>query len=255
MVRKKGLPEWGELVLCKVERITQFAAWCKLEEYPGVEGMIHISEVAGKHVYDIRDFVKKDKQYVAKVIKIDYQKNLVNLSLKRVSEREEKQKLSEFRKEKRAEKILEQASKEIKKSLHQGYEEVGFLLQENFGGLFNAFEEIRKSPQLLDELEISEEWKNVIRKVLEKAFVEKIVSIAGELKIRLYDGDGIEKIKNLLLELEKNSGASVSYISAPRYRIEIKTKNPKEAEKKLVKCLEETVRKVKEMGGEGSYSL
>jgi translation initiation factor 2 subunit 1 len=255
MVRKKGLPELGELVLCRVERITQFAAWCKLEEYPGIEGMIHISEVAGKHVYDIRDFVKKDKQYVAKVIKVDYQKNVVNLSLKRVSEREEKEKLNEFRKEKRAEKILEQASKELKKSLDQGYEEVGFLLQENFGGLFNAFEEIRKSPKLLDELKVSEEWKTAIKKVLERTSVEKVVSIVGELKIKLYSSDGVEKIKNLLLELEKNAGASVTYISAPRYRVEVKTKNPKEAEKKLVKCLEETIKKVKELGGEGSYSL
>jgi translation initiation factor 2 subunit 1 len=255
MVRKKGLPKLGELVLCKVERITQFAAWCKLEEYPRVEGMIHISEVAGKHVYDIRDFVKEDKQYVAKVIKVDYQKNVVDLSLKRVSKREEKEKLNEFRREKRAEKILEQISKEVKKSLDQAYEEIGFLLQENFGGLLNAFEEIKKSQKLLDELEIGEEWKSAIKKVLERTFVERIVPIVGELKIKLYGGDGIEKIKNLLLELERNSGASVAYISAPRYRVEVKTKNPKEAEKKLVKCLEETIRKVKELGGEGSYSL
>jgi translation initiation factor 2 subunit 1 len=255
MVRKKGLPKLGELVLCKVNRITQFAAWCKLEEYPGIEGMIHISEVAGKHVYDIRDFVKKDKQYVAKVIKVDEQKNLVNLSLKRVPKEEEKEKLSEFRREKRAEKILEQASKELNKSLDQGYEEVGFFLQENFGGLFNAFEEIKKSPKLLDELKISEEWKIAIEKVLERALVEKVVTIVGELKVKFYSSDGIEKIKNLLSELEKNAGVSITYISAPRYRVEMVTKNPKEDKKKLVRFLEETMRKVKELSGEGSYTL
>jgi len=70
LVIKKGFPEFGELVLCTVTRVTTFAAWCKLEEYPNIEGMVHISEVVGKWIYDIREFVKEGKQYVAKVIKL-----------------------------------------------------------------------------------------------------------------------------------------------------------------------------------------
>lgn len=46
MVKRKGLPEWGEFVLATVERITPYAAWCRLEEYPGIEGMVHVSEVS-----------------------------------------------------------------------------------------------------------------------------------------------------------------------------------------------------------------
>ncbi|MEM7821706.1 MAG: S1 RNA-binding domain-containing protein, partial [Candidatus Aenigmatarchaeota archaeon] len=107
MVRKRGLPKWSELVLVTVEKLSPYAAWCKLIEYPGVEGMIHVSEVAGKWVHDIRDFIKINKQYVAKVIKVDYQKNFVNLSLKRVSKQDEKEKMNFFRKEQRAEKLLE----------------------------------------------------------------------------------------------------------------------------------------------------
>ncbi|MDI6806898.1 MAG: S1 RNA-binding domain-containing protein [Candidatus Aenigmarchaeota archaeon] len=255
MVRRKGLPQCGELIICKVARITQFAAWCKLEEYPEAEGMIHISEVAGKHVYDIRDFVKRDKQYVAKVIRIDYQKNIVNLSLKRVSVKEGKRKLNLFRKEQRAEKILEQVSKEIGKNLDQGYEEVGFLLQENFGRLFDAFERIKKSPHLLEELGVSKEWQSSLKKVLEKSFVEKEVTITAELDLKLYRGDGIDKIKELLIDLERESGASISYISAPKYRVEIRTKNPKDVEKRLFKRLENVVRKAEKLGGEGNYKL
>lgn len=255
MVRRKGLPEWGELVLCRVDRITQFAAWCKLEEYPSCEGMIHISEVAGKHVYDIRDFVKRDKEYVAKVIRIDYQKNLVNLSLKRVSEKEKERKLNLFRKEQRAEKILEQAAKEIGKSLDRAYEEVGFFLQENFDSLFTAFEKIRKNPTYLEKLGVSEEWIIALKKVIEKSFVEKEVPIVAELELKFFDGSGMDKIRNLLIGLEEASGATVTYISAPKYRVEIKTKNPKAERKKLVEHLENLVKKAKELGGEGSYRL
>lgn len=255
MVRKKGLPEWGEFVLCKVKRITPYAAWCNLIEYPEIEGMVHVGEVAGKWVHDIRDFVKEGKQYVAKVVRIDYQKNFVNLSLKRVSKRDEKEKRNSYRKEKRAEKMLEHAAKELGKSLDQAYEEIGFLLQEKFGELFAAFEEARDSSEILIEKGISEEWAGAIKKIAEKSFKKKEVTIKVDLELKNYSSDGIEKIKEVLKNLIEKTDVSVKYISAPKYRVELKTTDPKTDEKKLKERLEEVLKQIKALEGEGSYKL
>lgn len=255
MVRRKGMPEWGEFVLCTVQRITPYAAWCKLDEYPGVEGMIHVSEVSGKWVHDIREFVKPDKQYVAKVVRIDYQKNHVNLSLKRVSKFDEKEKINAFRREQRAEKILEQAAKELGKNLDQAYEEVGFLLQEKFGELFVALEEARKSKEELIKKGVPEQWADVISKIVEKAFKEKEVAIKAELELKSYAKDGANRIKETLLELQEKTGAEIKYISAPKYRVELIGKDPKSTEKKLMEGLEAAIKKIKQLEGEGSFKL
>ena len=106
MARRRGYPEQGELVIVTTEKVTQFAAWCKLEEYPHLKGVIHISEAAGKWIFDVREVVKEGKQYVAKVMRVG-KKGIVDLSLKRVSRRDEKEKWNIYRKEERAEKILE----------------------------------------------------------------------------------------------------------------------------------------------------
>lgn len=255
MVKKEGLPKWGEFVLCTVKRITPYAAWCDLDEYTNVEGMIHVSEVAGKWVHDIRDFVKINKKYVAKVVRIDYQKRHLNLSLKRVSKQDERKKMNEFRREKRAEKILEQAAKELKKNLDQAYEEVGFLLQKEFGELFAAFEEASKSKDVLLKVGVPQEWAEVLNKIIEKSFQEKEVKLKADVNVKIFSGDGIEKIKQVLSELERDTGATVKYISAPKYRVELKTNDPKADEKKLVEALEKIVKRVKELKGEGSYKL
>ena len=256
MVKRKGLPEWSELVLVTVERITPYAAWCKLIEYPEVnEGMIHVSEVAGKWIHDIRDFVKIKKQYVAKVIKIDYQKNSVNLSLKRVTPVDEREKMNTFRIEKRAEKMLEQAAKELGKNVGQVYEEIGFLLQEKFGEISVAFEESRKSKDELTKKGVPEEWAEVIAKIAEASFQEKETEIKAELELKSYAKDGVEKIKEVLSNLAKNTGAVVKYISAPKYRIEVKGKEPKILEKKLVQELEAAVKQIEKFDGEGKYKL
>jgi len=254
MVTKKGLPEWGELVVCTVKRLTPYAAWCNLNEYPGIEGMIHVSEVAGKWVHDIRNFVKEGKEYVVKVIKIDYQKNFVNLSLKRVSKQDKKERMNVLRREKRGEAMLGQAAKLLGKNVEQAYNEIGFKLQDEFGELFSAFEEAKKDPNLLMNKGLSKEWAEAIGKVAEKSFVEKEVRLKAELELKSFAGDGIEKIKEVLSDLEKNA-LTVKYISAPKYRIELKTKNPKEDEKKLLEFLEKAVNKIKTMEGEGKYKL
>jgi translation initiation factor 2 subunit 1 len=255
MVKRKGVPEWSELVICEVQKITPYAAWCKLIEYPNVEGMVHVSEVAGKWVHDIRDFVKIKKQYVAKVVNIDYQKNFVNLSLKRVSKYDEKDKLNAFRREQRAEKILEQAAAQLDKKLEQAYEEVGFLIQEKFGDLFVAFDEARSNPELLEKNEIPKKWADVINKIVEKSFQEKEIVIKAELEIKSIAPDGIKIIKNLLSDLGKKTGAEIKYISAPKYRLELKAKDPKTTEKKLVEALEATFTRTKELKMEGGYKL
>jgi translation initiation factor 2 subunit 1 len=255
LVKKKGLPEWGEFVLCRVKRVTPYAAWCVLIEYPDVEGMVHVSEVAGKWVHNIRDFVKQGKQYVAKVVKIDYQKNFVNLSLKRVSKYDEREKMNDFRREKRSEKMLEHAAKELGKDLGQAYEEVGFLLQKEFGELFAAFEETRKNPGILTKKGVSKEWADAIEKIVKKSFKEKKFKITAELELKSYAKDGVERIKEVLNNLAKGTGANVKYISAPKYRVEVTATDPKVAEKNLIKGLEEAVNHIKQSEGEGSYKL
>lgn len=252
MVKRKGMPEWGEFVLCRVTRITPYAAWCQLEEYLDIEGMIHVSEVAGKWVHDIRDFVKEGKRYVAKVVRIDYQKNFINLSLKRVTKQDEREKLNALRREQRAEKMLEQAAKELGKSLDQAYEEVGFLLQQKFGELFVAFEEARETKDALIKNGVPKEWSDAIARVIEKSFKEKEIVIKAEIELKSYAKDGIEKIKEVLSNLSKKTGVSVKYISAPKYRVEIKTTDPKNTEKNLKEGLEEAI---KQFEGEGSYKL
>lgn len=254
MPRRKGLPEWGELLICIVKRITPYAAWCSLEEYPGTEGMIHVSEVSGKWVHDIREFVKPNKQYIAKVVKIDYQKNFVDLSLKRVSRQEEKEKMNIFRREQRAEKILEQVAKEFGKNLDQAYEEVGWLLQDKFGELFVAFEEARKGSDFLVKKGVPEKWAVAITKIAEISFQEKELDIKADVELKSFAPDGIEKIKEVIANLQKN-GIVVKYISAPRYRVEISGKDLKATEKKLVENLESAVKQMKIFEGEGSYKL
>jgi translation initiation factor 2 subunit 1 len=261
MAKKVGLPKWGELVKCTVTRITPFAAWCRIDDYETesgnpIEGMIHISEVAGKWVKDIRKFVKPDKQYVAKVTRIDYVKGYINLSLKRVTKYDKKEKLESSRQEKKVEGIMLQLSNMLGKGPQDVQREIFDRLAEaNEGDVYAGFEEASKNPQALTEAGVPKEYGDALLKILENSFKEKELVIKANLKISVIAGDGIVRIKEMLKGFEKKSGADVKYISAPSYLVELKTKEPKEAEKKLREELEDLVKEAKKNDGEGSYEL
>src|SRR3989304_8342081 len=93
---KTGLPEEGEILQCTVTSVQSHSVFVRIDEY-GINGMIHISEVAPGRIRNIRDFVREGKKIVCKVLKINQEKNHIDLSLRRVSRSEALTKNYEFK--------------------------------------------------------------------------------------------------------------------------------------------------------------
>ena len=62
-------PELNKTYMGKVQRITDFGAF--VEIMPGVDGLLHVSEIAHYRVKDVRDELKEGEQVMVKVITID----------------------------------------------------------------------------------------------------------------------------------------------------------------------------------------
>jgi len=62
-------PELNKTYMGKVQRITDFGAF--IEIMPGLDGLLHVSEIAHYRVKDVRDELKEGEQVMVKVINID----------------------------------------------------------------------------------------------------------------------------------------------------------------------------------------
>ncbi|MDQ3070379.1 MAG: polyribonucleotide nucleotidyltransferase [Acidobacteriota bacterium] len=62
-------PELNKVYMGKVQRITDFGAF--VEIMPGLDGLLHVSEIANYRVKDVRDEMKEGEQVMVKVINID----------------------------------------------------------------------------------------------------------------------------------------------------------------------------------------
>ena len=72
----------GDVVEGRVTKIVAFGAF--VEIYEGIEGLVHISELANRHVERPDEVVSVSQQVLVKVIEIDSDRRRLSLSIKRV---------------------------------------------------------------------------------------------------------------------------------------------------------------------------
>ena len=228
-MRRQDMPKRFELVVCRVIKIFPNSALADLVEYRR-RGLIHVSEVALRWVKNIREFIKLNQFIVCQVMRVDG--NDISLSLKRVRKPDAERKLNEFKRETKAEKMLELMAKGMKKSLDDAYTEVGYLLQEEFGSIHKAFEFALKNPDLLKSKGVPEGWLDLILEQVRKNYSERVYEVSAVLKLVCYGPDGVNVIKKVL-SIASKDGLDVRYVSAPKYVITGKGKNVKELKDKV----------------------
>ncbi len=74
----------GSRVQGKVTRTADFGAFVEVE--PGVEGLIHISELGTNRVRRVRDVLQEGKEVEVQIVSIDLEQKRIGLSLKAIAE-------------------------------------------------------------------------------------------------------------------------------------------------------------------------
>ena len=79
----------NDVVEGRVTKVVTFGAF--VEILPGVEGLVHISELAQHHVENPREVVAQGQPVNVKIIEVDGERRRLSLSLKRVEDTDEVQ--------------------------------------------------------------------------------------------------------------------------------------------------------------------
>ncbi|HHF59335.1 MAG TPA: translation initiation factor IF-2 subunit alpha [Thermoplasmatales archaeon] len=258
MLKREGFPEEGDLVVCRVKSIQNFGAFVELEEYPGKEGFIHISEVAPGWIKRIRDHIKENQRIVCKVMQVDRRKGHIDLSLKRVNEHQRREKIQEWKNEQKAWKLLEIVAERMGKSIEECYEEFAKDLIDKYGTLYAAFEECAYDPETLKKDGFSGEWFKHFEEVARENIQIPFVTIKGYLKITSFRPDGVEHVKKALQLSEESNyedvTIEVTYRGAPFYNIVVRAPDYKVAEDELKKAVERAREYIKKYDGECEFT-
>ncbi len=250
--KKKGIPEVGDVLVCTVKRILYHSVFVSFDEYENKEGMIHISEIAPGRIRNLRDYVTENKKIIAKVININKQTNNIDLSLRRVPTVQRVAKLQELKQEEKAEKLLEQVGKDHKLTLAQVFEKIGYKIIDTYGSLYAFFQQLINTPTIIDSFDAPKELKEALAKTVREKIKAPEINVNGVLTLQTYASNGIEDIKKILLDIEKR-GVHITYLGAPKYKINIIAQDYKNAEHQLKEIIDESLKMAKKHNIEGAF--
>lgn len=242
----------GDLVVVKVKEISENSALVEILDY-NLEGIIHISEIATTWVKDIRKHLKENEITVCQVL-LSRGGNYIDLSLKRVNESLRKEKLEEWKENKKAERFVEIISKEAGMSLKDVNKNIIERFKEKYGSAFAGFEMSLKDPEEIKNL-IGEKYFEIVKKIAEKHIRLKTYEIKEIINLHFTDSKGIMHIKNAfdISGIDKdNTEVEISYVSSPKYNLMVRGKNIKKCKEIMNKIVEKISDYAEKNGGEFS---
>jgi|SRR3989344_2584793 len=245
LYKLKGFPEQDEIVLCKVTKIFPNSVFVDLLEY-GKQGMVHISEVSPGRIRNLRDFVSENRQIICKVLSINEEREHIDLSLRRVNSSQRKEKLEEVKQELKAENLIQMLSKKLGQPIEKIYQKVAEKVLKDYSYLYLCFRDVAAEEASLEELGIEKKLAQELTEVIIEKFKPKKIIVQGEIRLSTYDENGLDKIKNVLMSIEKLSqNIKLRYLGAGRFKIVIEEDDYQAAEK-ILKKAEQIVEKFKD---------
>jgi len=255
MPRKAEFPEVGDLVICSVQNVKNFGAFVTLDEFSGKEGFIHVRDVATGWVKYIRDHVREGQKVVCKVLGVDQDKGHIDLSLKQVNDHQRREKIQEFKNEKKAEKLLEIVGGKLEKTLDEAYDEIGDTLLDEFGTLYGAFEIAVADPKSIEDVGIDKKWAAAFFEVAGENIQLPSVVVDGTLEMSTPAPDGVDHLRKALSAGlgSKEADVRIHYLGAPRYRITVTAEDYKVAESELKQVVDKISKEIEKSGGSAVF--
>ena len=221
--------EYGDLVLCIVEKIEKTIVFVKIEGHG--EGSIVMSEIAPGRIRNVRNYVVPKKRIVCKVLRISPKGN-IELSLRRTTPKERKEVIGQYKQEKNYVYLLKSILGEKSEKIIQE-----ILKNEK---LYDFFEDVKENPKKLEKI-VGKDSEKILEILMSQK--QKKVKAKKEIELKSIQPNGLELIKQLV----EKTDADIKYISAGKYILRTESDDIKTANKILLEIASDMEKRAKNL--------
>ncbi|KAL0237214.1 hypothetical protein PCE1_000611 [Barthelona sp. PCE] len=120
----KELPEVDDLVKVRVKNLEEFSAVVELIEYANIEAYLTFSEVSSRRIRSLAKHIRVNKDYVCSVVRIDVEKQYIDVSRKRVRQEDSNLFEKKFQRAKATNSLMHTVSRNCGIPLTELYEKI-----------------------------------------------------------------------------------------------------------------------------------
>jgi len=230
-MKHKDYPEDSELVICTVTKVYPHCVFANLEEYHNKQGMIHISEISPGRIRNINDYVKVGKKIICKVLSVNLQKGHIDLSLRRVSEGQRREKAESIKRDQKVRKIIEFVAGQTKIDKTRLHDDIEKQIESQYDSMHDFFEDYVADESIMKIIKLPAKVKEVLCETIKQRIKPPVVDIEGEISLRTFASDGADVVKSMLVTADKiDEHVTIRYKGAGKYLAHITHDNYKDAE-------------------------
>ena len=229
--------EQGDVVLCTVDKISGTTVFVNIDGI-SKKGTIVFSEVSPGRIRNIREFVVPKKTICCKILKVS--ENNIELSLRRVTQKEQKEVMEQHKIERSYISVLKTTLKE------KTPETIEKIKQSST--IYTFLEQAKEDSKELEKLVGKENTKKILE--ILKTQKKKTVTLKKTIKMHSTNPEGISQIKELL---GKEKDVEIKYLAAGKYSIKREDENMKKADTKITEIVQKLEKQAKKLGFEFSF--
>ena len=232
---KDGFPEVNDIVYCSVKKISGGnTVFVDIEEFEK-EGVLTISEIAPGRIRNLRDHVEEGRKIVCKVIRVDESKNRIAVSLRRVSVIMRNQKLETIKKEEFAEKMYEDAAKELSMTKDDLFEKTYEPIFEEYETVFESLYEVMLDNTKIEMFtDLDKKQRESFLKFINDRIKPEEVTIKKHFKLVSTAKEGVEEVKQAISNAHSvfnYDKFDITYKAAGEFGVTIVHEDKKSADK------------------------
>ncbi|CCD73431.1 Eukaryotic translation initiation factor 2 subunit 1 [Caenorhabditis elegans] len=227
-------PDVEETVVANVKMIADMGAYVRLSEYNDKEGMILLSELSRRRIRSVNKLIRVGRSESVVVIRVDKDKGYIDLSKRRVYQKDLKQCDERFANAKMVNSILRHVAEQVgyttDEELEDLYQKTAWHFdrkEKRKAASYDAFKKAITEPTILDECDISADIKEKLLEDIRKKLTPQAVKIRADIEVSCFDYDGIDAVKAALIAGKNCSNGTfpikINLIAAPHFVVTTQT--------------------------------
>jgi translation initiation factor 2 subunit 1 len=260
---EKDFPDVDECVMVKVEEVGEMYSYVKLLEYGEIQGMMQFTELSrSSRIRSINKLIRVGKEEVCVVLRVDTEKNNIDLSKKKATPEDIRITTDRYTKAKTVHSIAERLA-ELTKKEDEKWEDVAhnicakiiWPLYKKYGNAYDALKlALTNSKEVFDGLDIPEDLVKRLMQLVEHRMKAKPSKIRADVEVTCWSYEGIDAVKKALKAGEKMSTPEVpvkiQLLAPPVYVLLSTTSDVKAGLAVLKSALNEIEKEIKKVGGD-----
>lgn len=246
-------PVEGEIVVGVVKDVSDLGAFVTLPEYGDRDALVLLGELSRKRSKSLNSLIRMGRTEYLAVMRVDKEKNCIDLSKSRVTPDEMKECEARFSDSKQVQTIAYNVLRNREETMTELYESIVWPLYRKGGHALEYFRAAVEDPTVITSLGGSIDLSEALLKEIRVRLIRPPSKIRAVFAIHCFAAGGVTAIKDALhrgaaLSTPYHS-ATIKLITHPTFAVTTKSSNEKEGVEFLSRVLDAIKERIEELKG------